>query len=394
MIDATTGDSWKSDGRVLVYCEGWGTGGIESLMMSVLGSAAFKQSGLSFDIYDVCDWNTGYDWEIARLGGRRIVSYPGEVPGLWKKFSTGISDFRRLLQSGRYSVVHVNATNGLNLIYAYIAKKEKVPVRVVQSHNSYFDKAERHGTTKALGHALGRLFFSRSATASIAVSHAAGEFVFGRRPFRVVPNGINVRRYAFDETARDDTRRALGVSSDTFLIGSLGKIEPRKNPLFQVEIFARVHKRIPNSKLLLVGNGSLEARVLGRLRELNLDKDYLHVPATSNAERYYSALDTFLMPSTSEGFGLVALEAQCSGLPVYVSEAAPSEIDATPFVSRLRLSEGSDAWAGAILDGAARRREASRADAWGLLEGTAYDAEIDARTIVETWADESGHGER
>ena len=156
--------------RVLFYTEGWGTGGIEAVILGVLKTQAFREARMDFDIFSVCEWNDSYDATIERLGGRHLVRFPQARPNIFKKMVHGTREFSRILAAGDYSVVHVNATNGMSLVYSSIARRRGVPVRVVHSHNSYFDDISTHPLVKKLGHRLGKALLSRSATARIACS--------------------------------------------------------------------------------------------------------------------------------------------------------------------------------------------------------------------------------
>lgn len=369
--------------RVLYFVEGWGSGGIESVVMDIVRSAAFQRGEHSFDIFCICDWNNGYDDEIASLGGRRITVFPGERPGINDKLREGIRGFKRLLDSEHYDVAHINVTNGLGLVYANIARQHGIQNRIVHSHNTYFDNPESGVWAKRSGHALGKILYSAAPTERIACSQQAGKFVFGRRPFQVVKNGIDVSRFAFNLRDRSDVRSSLGISPEVTLIGSVGKLNKRKNPLFQLRIFAQYLKHDVNARFLMVGDGELGQQVDDLAYELGVSGALSRVPSTSCPEKYYSALDALIMPSLTEGFGLVAVEAQCSGLVVLASEALPSDIAVTNAYRSIPLSCGEAAWSAALenlLSLPQRRTEAAAA-----IRGTSLDRDIMANAIVSMY---------
>lgn len=369
--------------RVLYFVEGWGLGGVESVIMDIVRSAAFQSEGYSFDIFCVCDWNNGYDDEIASLGGRRITVFPGERPGIKDKFRSGMRGFKRLLGSGQYDIAHINVTNGLGLVYADLARQYGINNRIVHSHNTYFDNPGYCIWAKRAGHAIGKILYSSAPTQRIACSQQAGEFVFGRKPFQVVKNGIDVNRFAFNLRDRVDTRSSLGIAPDVTLIGSIGKLNKRKNPLFQLRTFAEYLKHHANARFLMVGDGELGQQVDILAHELGVSDALIRVPSTPSPEKYYSALDALIMPSLTEGFGLVAVEAQCSGLVVLASEALPQDVAVTNTYRSIPLSSGEAAWSVALEDLLSLPRR--RVEAAASIRGTSLDRDTMASTIVNMY---------
>lgn len=369
--------------RVLFYTEGWGTGGIEAVILGVLKTQAFREARMDFDIFSVCEWNDSYDATIERLGGRHLVRFPQARPIIFKKMIHGTREFSRILAAGDYSVVHVNATNGMSLVYSSIARRRGVPVRVVHSHNSYFDDISTHPFVKKLGHRLGKALLSRSATARIACSEAAGKFLFDGRPFEVVPNGIDPARFAFDAEKRRAVRSRLKVSESSVLLGNVGRVDDRKNPMFQVRLLAALRERGLDARYLMVGDGDLKDETMALAREMGVADSLAILPATSEPEAYYCALDALVMPSTTEGFGMTAIEAQCAGLPVVASDALPESVVVTDIIRRISLVAPMDEWAAAVEEFLSRGID--RAGYARIMGESAYNVERTAARMVGLW---------
>ncbi len=90
---------------------------------------------------------------------------------------------------------------------------------------------------------------------------------------------------------------------------------PVKRPLDLVRIFARVRARRP-AFLVLAGDGPERPRVEAEVQRLGLQRDVAFVGATRDLAPLLRSSDLFLLPSETESFGLAALEAMSSGLPV------------------------------------------------------------------------------
>ena len=131
------------------------------------------------------------------------------------------------------------------------------------------------------------------------------------RPQPVPPEFMN--RYGF----RDDQRYVIYVGSD----------EPRKNLSNVWRALGVVRRRFPEVILLKVGRGydpSARDALKQLASELGLQQAirYFDEVAESDLPLFYAAADLLVMPSLYEGFGLPALEAMASGIPVVVSDRA------------------------------------------------------------------------
>ncbi|MBQ3301966.1 MAG: glycosyltransferase, partial [Eggerthellaceae bacterium] len=240
-------------------------------------------------------------------------------------------------------VVHLNMMNGAGLVYAPIAKVHKVPRVVAHARNSRFGVG--HRMAKTMVHILGRAIGAPAADARLAVSREAGRFMFGDRAFSVLKRGIDMGRYAFDLTARSRLREQLGIGPDTFVVGNIGRVSQAKNPLFQVGVFAEFHRRVPDSLLLLVGDGELRAQRDDEIRRLGLEESVVVRSASPNPAPYYFAMDCLIVPSLYEGLPNTVLEAQCAGLSVLASDTITEEAFATSIAYSCPLDIGESGWA-------------------------------------------------
>lgn len=305
--------------RILYYSEGWGLGGIESYIM--LTAASLDRGEFDFDVFCTHDWDSSHDAAIEAAGGRRFVVFEGRKPSLPVRLVASARAFRSLLASTRYDIVHINTMNGMGFIYARIAQKAGVPVRIVHSHNADFGAGSRG--IKSIAHRLGKVLWSRSATARLACSQDAGVYLHDSAQFTVIRNCIDTVRFQYDECLRRQTRHALGVGEETLVFGAVGRMDQQKNPVFQVEILSSLLAHSVDAMLVLAGSGPEEGRTRQRAAELGVSDRVFFVGATTRAENFYNALDLFSMPSTFEGFGITVLEAMACGLPCLVSSNVP-----------------------------------------------------------------------
>jgi D-inositol-3-phosphate glycosyltransferase len=144
-----------------------------------------------------------------------------------------------------------------------------------------------------------------------------------RGRIEVVAPGVEHAFFAPGEQA--GARRALDLPCDVPVLLFVGRIQPLKGPDVAVRALAQLHR--PDALLLLVGGASgLEgdgevARLHRLIDELGVSEQVRFVPPQPHhiLSTYYRASDVVLVPSRSESFGLVALEASACGVPVVAS---------------------------------------------------------------------------
>ncbi|MCY3863610.1 MAG: glycosyltransferase [bacterium] len=140
-------------------------------------------------------------------------------------------------------------------------------------------------------------------------------------PERIELAPPGVEHALFSPGDREGARTALGLGRGPVLL-FVGRIQPLKRPLVAVETLARLARE--DARLLVVGGPSGTEgedeyqRLQDRIHTLGLEEQVTLVPPRPHhwLSTYYRAADVVLVPSRSESFGLVALEAAASGTPV------------------------------------------------------------------------------
>lgn len=147
---------------------------------------------------------------------------------------------------------------------------------------------------------------------------------YGADPARIELVAPGVIHAFFSPGDRRGARVALGVDGDRPVLLFVGRIQPLKGLDVAVRALADVRRRRPEALLVVVGGasgaeGDAEVvRVRALVSSLGLDEHVRFVePQPHHAlSTYYRAADVVVVPSRSESFGLVALEAAACGIPV------------------------------------------------------------------------------
>lgn len=137
---------------------------------------------------------------------------------------------------------------------------------------------------------------------------------------RFAPHAIDNARFSAEDALRNqralERRRALGIRDTDMVVLFAGKLEPRKNPFFIVELARQCP--LPGLVFMVVGNGPLEAQV----KEMAKDLPGLVFMDFQNQEampEIYRMGNVFLLPSVSETWGLALNESMVCKRPVIAS---------------------------------------------------------------------------
>jgi glycosyltransferase involved in cell wall biosynthesis len=166
----------------------------------------------------------------------------------------------------------------------------------------------------------------RHADAMIAISHAVKTWVVNEwsvpsEKVTVIHYGIETERFAQSHV---DLRHAWGLNGRA-VVGAVGSLRPVKGHDLLIKGLRRVSEQIPHASLLIAGH---DLWGYGKTLQALIDKFHLNeqvriVGFQSDVSSFLHALDVFALPSRSEGFGQVAIEAMAAGKPVVASKIAP-----------------------------------------------------------------------
>jgi glycosyltransferase involved in cell wall biosynthesis len=139
----------------------------------------------------------------------------------------------------------------------------------------------------------------------------------------IVPNGIHAERYAVPgEPLADDLRERLGLDSQPFLIGFLGRFMPEKGFPVLLEAVERLVREETVRPVHLVGFGSGDFRreYQKAILRRELDKCVTLLDFVADVQPVLRQLDLVVVPSLWEASSLVSMEAMASGVPVLGSD--------------------------------------------------------------------------
>jgi N-acetyl-alpha-D-glucosaminyl L-malate synthase BshA len=131
----------------------------------------------------------------------------------------------------------------------------------------------------------------------------------------VVSNFIDLEKYNHKFT---DCERGMIANEDEKIITHISNLRPVKRSQDVISVFYNIQKEMP-AKLMLIGEGPEREHLEYRCQELGISDKVIFFGKSNEIEKILRFSDLFLLPSQTESFGLAALEAMASGVPVISS---------------------------------------------------------------------------
>lgn len=312
--------------------------------------------------------------EIEALGGRMfMVSRYQDLAGF-------VRDVRQVIRATGDPIIHSHL-NALSVIPLSVARAERVPVRIAHSHSTAAPGEMMKNAAKA---AL-KPFASVAPTDYAACSVHAAKWLFGEAAVasgrvHLLRNAIDLPHFTYDRGRRLRVRDHLGISESAHVVGQVGRLSSQKNQLFLLPVIDELVRQHQNTLVLMAGEGDLRPRIEREIAQRGLGGQIRLLGVRDDIADLYQAMDVLAMPSTYEGLGMVAVEAQAAGLRVVASDAVPSEARLSDLVDFLPLTASTGTWASALAPRALGLPRRSRMDE---VAAAGYDIEASSLKLTE-----------
>lgn len=142
---------------------------------------------------------------------------------------------------------------------------------------------------------------------------------------QVIYNGIDLEEI---EKTTPMSRAQLGIPEDAFVVGMVGRLSKQKAPDTFVKAAKLIKEKIPNAFFLMVGDGELRDQVESLINQYDLGSSFLITGWVDNPTAYMKIMDTGMLLSRWEGFGLVLPEYMACGVLIVATnvDAIPNTI--------------------------------------------------------------------
>lgn len=316
--------------RLLCIVSAMNTGGAETFLMKMYRAIDREKYQMDFCVNSDTNF---YEKEILELGGK-IYKVPAKSqnPLGWYK------ETKRVVHDNGYRYVIRVCDHSLAALDLVVARQGGADHLILRSSNT-----SSGGGVKLLLHKMFQFLAVRVPTVKLAPSTEAAEYTFGKGcvangKVTLLHNAIDTNVYRFDPEGRNRIREEFGLEG-MFAVGHVGRFTQQKNHEFLLNVFCALHKKRPEARLVLVGQGELEEQIRQKAHRLGIAPYVMFTGLRKDVPQLMSAFDVFAFPSLYEGMPNTVIEAQATGLPCVISDTITKEADITGLVKYLPLTD-------------------------------------------------------
>ena len=340
----TVGRKMMKERILLVSSGGLDNSGVPAVLMTIVRGLADKYS---FDILLNTMTAGYYEQQFTDLGGK-VFRCPRKhfrfkpfdrLAELVRPVHMFFFTRNLLRKNGPYKAIHCcNDFDASGCVAA--AEKAGVPIRICHTHKSWKPDSAM-GLLTRMYRSECRKAILKHATVLAGCSAQADSTSFGPSADAIV---------ICNPYDKDRFTPSLPLNNPLSLeLVQIGYFSRNKNQLFSVEVLEEIRKTRPDAHLVLIGHssGSYWDKVRHAVEEKNLADSVTFLPADTDIPAAMERSSVLLLPSESEGFGIVLIEAQAMGLHCVASDTVPRETDRGGVV--YLPVKNPQTWAAAIL---------------------------------------------
>jgi glycosyltransferase involved in cell wall biosynthesis len=222
----------------------------------------------------------------------------------------------RLTRKGRFNILHSH-TSHAHMLIALAAGLFRAPARVVVHRRIEFPVGRS-------GLGLGGLKYRFGVDAYIAISNRVKETLMeaGVPEWRIFPVRSATDPQRFIEAASDPGLRAsLGIPEGAFVVGNIGALVGHKDHSTLLEAGRTVRDAIPDTWLVIVGDGPLREHIHSAARKLRMSDRLVMTGFRWDIPQLIRIFDVFALSSSEEGMCSTLLEVAAAGCPIVATDA-------------------------------------------------------------------------
>lgn len=257
-----------------------------------------------------------------------VLMIPGVPIGILDFRMTSLYPLRaqKIIKSWNLDVIHTHTEFGVGSFARLIAKQYNIPLvhtyhTMYEEYIYYITKGYFDGASKKLVEYL-TLFLCDKTVEELIVPTKKTYDLFKekykvKRDVHIIPSGIDVTRFYMENINKkelENLKKELNIKKDDFIILYVGRIAKEKNIEFLINNLKDISKKIPKTKMVIVGDGPDMNDLALLVHENKLDKKVIFTGKVpwNDIPKYYQLANVFVTSSKTETQGLAVIEAMAA----------------------------------------------------------------------------------
>lgn len=239
-----------------------------------------------------------------------------------------IKVFIRLLQifyKEKPNIIHLNSSK-IGGLGALAGRLTRIPKIIFTGHGWAFNEDRSWLTKKIILflHWITILLSSKVIAVSEKTKLDIIHLPFIKKKIVIVYNGIIKEDILDKENAQQKLSNSSAIlknidHSNLFWIGSVAELHKNKGLDIAIESMSEIIKNNPQVIYLIIGEGEERENLKNQIKKLELENSVFLIGLIPEAKKYLKAFDLFILPSRTEAFPYVLLEAGLAELPIIAS---------------------------------------------------------------------------
>ena len=340
--------------KIFHIVENLDKGAVENWLVNVFIESRKIRPDWEWTFYCMLGREGQLDDKVRNAGGRIIYS-----PCTISSKILFLRSLRKVLKSYRYDILHAHH-DYLSGFYLLASAGIKFKKRLLHVHNT--DKSLPVGSStlhKILLEPLRQLGLHYSDQIIGISKHTLQEFAKSRdvpnKKFILLYYGVDFDRFDV-ETDGISIRNEFNLPPDAKIILYAGRMNKLKNPDFVVDVIYQLLRRRKDVYALFIGQGERKEMVDSKAHQFKIEGNVRIAGWHNNVPAVMKNADVFIFPrkeNPKEGLGLVIVEAQAAGLPMFITNGIVKDAIVVNELAHINTPEDPSLWAqqiSAVLD--------------------------------------------
>jgi sugar transferase (PEP-CTERM/EpsH1 system associated) len=230
---------------------------------------------------------------------------------------------RKFLREKKVHVMHMHS--GVYFLASQAGALARTPVKIYTDHGRFLDDSRQ----TVYEDRFASLFVDQIVAVSKELEKQLVDTIgLPAKKTTTIINGININEFIPREKSKS-LMEEFGLRKDQKIVGTVSRLDGIKDQASMIRAYEVVRQRIPESVLMLVGDGPLEMELREQVKQSNLGDSVIFTGCRSDVPALLNLIDVFVLTSLSEGTSISLLEAMASGVVSVVTDVGgnPSIID-------------------------------------------------------------------